>query len=286
MNVKLPIAQVSFVIREEGERCHRAGVNSLQYDPILKRIYTAGRDSIIRIWNVQNPRDPYLQSMEHHTDWVNDVQLCCGGKNLISASSDTTVKVWNAHKGFCMSTLRTHKDYVKALAYAKDREQVASAGLDKAIFLWDVNTLTALTASNNTVTTSSLNGNKDSIYSLAMNPSGTVIVSGSTEKVLRVWDPRTCAKLMKLKGHTDNVKALVLNRDGTQCLSGSSDGTVKLWSLGQQRCIATFYNHEEGVWALQTDEAFTQVFMRILHLLTSFGVISAILFKVLFFFLE
>ena len=61
---------------------------------------------------------------------------------------------------------------MKALAYAKDREQVASAGLDKAIFLWDVTTLTALTASNNTVTTSSLNGNKDSIYSLAMNPSG------------------------------------------------------------------------------------------------------------------
>lgn len=51
-----------------------------------------------------------------------------------------------------MSTLRTHRDYVQALAYAKDREQVASAGLDKAIFLWDVNTLTALTASNNTVT--------------------------------------------------------------------------------------------------------------------------------------
>ena len=46
--------------------------------------------------------------------------------------------------------------------------------------------------------------------------SGTVIVSGSTEKVLRVWDPRTCAKLMKLKGHADNVKALILNKDGTQ----------------------------------------------------------------------
>lgn len=71
---------------------------------------------------------------------------------VISASSDTTVKVWNAHKGFCMSTLRTHRDYVKALAYAKDRELVASAGLDKTIYLWDVNTLTALTASNNTVT--------------------------------------------------------------------------------------------------------------------------------------
>ncbi|ELV14174.1 WD repeat-containing protein 48 [Tupaia chinensis] len=184
----------------------------------------------------------------------------CQSAQVISASSDTTVKVWNAHKGFCMSTLRTHKDYVKALAYAKDKELVASAGLDRQIFLWDVNTLTALTASNNTVTTSSLSGNKDSIYSLAMNQLGTVIVSGSTEKVLRVWDPRTCAKLMKLKGHTDNVKALLLNRDGTQCLSGSSDGTIRLWSLGQQRCIATYRVHDEGVWALQVSDAFTHVY--------------------------
>ncbi|XP_055929007.1 WD repeat-containing protein 48-like isoform X1 [Argiope bruennichi] len=252
--------QVSFVIRDEVEKYHRSGVNSLQYDGYLGRLYSAGRDSIIRIWNVRNLKDPYIQSMEHHTDWVNDIVLCCGGKNLISASSDTTVKVWNAHKGFCMSTLRTHKDYVKALAYAKDREQVASAGLDRAIFLWDVNTLTALTASNNTVTTSSLSGNKDSIYSLAMNPSGTVIVSGSTEKVLRVWDPRTCQKLMKLKGHSDNVKALVVNRDGTQVLSGSSDGTIRLWSLGQQRCIATIRVHEVGVWALQTNDSFTMAF--------------------------
>ncbi|KYM99820.1 PREDICTED: WD repeat-containing protein 48 [Cyphomyrmex costatus] len=251
--------QVSMVIRDEVEKQHRSGVNSLQYDPVLNRLYSAGRDSIIRIWNSRNTKEPYIQSMEHHTDWVNDIVICCSGKNLISASSDTTVKVWNAHKGFCMSTLRTHKDYVKALAYAKEREQVASAGLDKSIFLWDVNTLTALTASNNTVTTSSLSGNRDSIYSLAMNQVGTVIVSGSTEKVLRVWDPRFCTKLMKLRGHTDNIKALVINRDGTQCLSASSDGTIKLWSLGQQRCVQTFRVHKEGVWALLATDNFSHV---------------------------
>jgi WD repeat-containing protein 48 len=38
------------------------------------------------------------------------------------------------------------------LAYAKDKEQVASGGFDNNIFLWDVNVLTALTAVNNTVT--------------------------------------------------------------------------------------------------------------------------------------
>lgn len=34
---------------------------------------------------------------------------------------------------------------------------------------------------------SSLSGNKDSIYSLAMNQLGTIIVSGSTEKVRVAW---------------------------------------------------------------------------------------------------
>lgn len=252
--------QVSFVIRDEEERRHKNGVSSLQLDPTQGRLYSAGRDGIIRVWNTANGvQDRYIQSMEHHTDWVNDIILCCGGKNLISASSDTTVKVWNAHKGFCMSTLRTHKDYVRTLAYAKDKEQVASAGLDRAIFLWDVNTLTALTASNNTVTTSSLVGNKESIYSLTMNPSGTILVSGSTEKVLRVWDPRNCSRLMKLKGHADNVKALCISRDGTQCVSGSSDGTIKLWSLTQQRCVSTIRVHTEAVWALVATDNFTHI---------------------------
>uniref|UniRef100_A0A8C7XM34 WD repeat domain 48b n=1 Tax=Oryzias sinensis TaxID=183150 RepID=A0A8C7XM34_9TELE len=101
--------QVSYVIRDEVEKYNRNGVNALQLDPALNRLFTAGRDSIIRIWSVyQHKQDPYIASMEHHTDWVNDIVLCCNGKTLISASSDTTVKVWNAHKGFCMSTLRTH----------------------------------------------------------------------------------------------------------------------------------------------------------------------------------
>ena len=153
---------------------------------------------------------------------------------VISASSDTTVKVWDTERGFCMSTLRTHRDYVKSLGYAADKELVASAGFDKQIFLWDVNTLTALTTTNNTVTSiilidliiiyncvgvvvaSSLVGHKDSIYCVALNKTGTVLVSGSTERLLRVWDPRTCAKQMKLKGHVDNVKALTLNAEGTE----------------------------------------------------------------------
>ncbi|TGZ60487.1 hypothetical protein CRM22_008518 [Opisthorchis felineus] len=252
--------QLSFFMRDEVEPRNRSGVNALQYDVHNDRLFTAGRDSVIRIWNAQKPKDALIQCMEHHADWVNDVVLCCDGKNLISASNDTTVKVWNATKGFCMSTLRTHKDYVRVLAYAQHREEVASAGLDHAIFLWDVRTLTALTPTNNTVTTSSFTDKKESIYSLAMNPSGTVLISGSPDKLIRVWDPRACHKLFQLRGHAGNVRALIVRPDGQEVISASSDGTIRIWSLGMQCCTDTIRVHSQGVFTIQVNEAWTTLY--------------------------
>ncbi|CAI7995694.1 WD repeat-containing protein 48 [Geodia barretti] len=182
------------------------------------------------------------------------------GSYIMSAASDITLKLWDSRRGACTSTLRQQQDYIRCLAYSRHREQVASGSLDHSIYLWDLKTLTSLTSTNNKVTTTSLRGQKDSVYSLAMNEAGTVLVAGGTDKVLQVWDPRTDEKMMRLKGHTDNVRALLLSPDGTTCVSGSSDGTVRLWSLGQQRCIETFRMHEEGVWALAADEVFQTVY--------------------------
>ena len=66
---------------------------------------------------------------------------------VFSASSDTTVKVWNSSKGNLLNTLKLHKDYVKCLSYAQDRNLLASAGFDKNIFIWDVETGKALNPS-------------------------------------------------------------------------------------------------------------------------------------------
>lgn len=49
---RLFLFQVSYVIRDEVEKYNRNGVNALQLDPALNRLFTAGRDSIIRIWSV------------------------------------------------------------------------------------------------------------------------------------------------------------------------------------------------------------------------------------------
>ena len=52
-----------------------------------------------------------------------------------------------------------------------------------------------------------------------MNGQGTLLASGSPENCVRIWDPRSGLKVMKLKGHTHNIRALILNSDGTQVIN-------------------------------------------------------------------
>lgn len=55
---------------------------------------------------------------------------------------------------------------------------------------------------------------KCSIYALAVNPNGTILASGTPEKVVRLWDPRSGKRISKLTGHTDNIRALLISDDG------------------------------------------------------------------------
>ena len=125
----------------------------------------------------------------------------------MSASSDTTVKVWDSGRSFCMSTLRTHKDYVKALAYARHRELVASGGLDRQIFLWDVNTLTALTATNNTVTSKLSHSSHLHCASLLRVIYG-VISARSCTRALKTWRICPDSELCQLKNGSSSPTSM------------------------------------------------------------------------------
>ncbi|PIC37899.1 hypothetical protein B9Z55_010087 [Caenorhabditis nigoni] len=267
--------KLSFIIRDEQEPLHRSAVSALQYDALHSRLFTGGSDTIIRTWSVpqhkllqdafsarggvrsagKNSPVQYQSSLERHTDWVTDMVLCGNGKLLVSSSNDTTVKVWSIerdNKHGYLDSLNLHTDYVSCLAYAPFAEKVVSASFDRNIFVYDVN--------SNFAKVNNLLGCKNSIYSLATTPNLSLVLGSGTEKQIRMFDPRTNDKPMKMRGHSDNVRALLLNDDGTRALSAGSDGTIRLWDIGMQKNIATGIAHEEGVWTIQVDASFRFVY--------------------------
>lgn len=122
-------------------------------------------------------REKNRRALRQHTDWVNSLILTHKGQVVITASSDRSIRLWRPENGqsHCIGY---HSDYAKALAYAPFPGWVASGGLDREVRVWDVQELRPQPLRI-------FRGEREecSIYSLATDPSGRCILSGSPEKV-------------------------------------------------------------------------------------------------------
>ena len=62
------------------------------------------------------------------------------GGRLASASTDETIKLWDAETGREVRTLRGHTRGINRLTYRPDGQRLASASHDGTVKLWDADT--------------------------------------------------------------------------------------------------------------------------------------------------
>ena len=76
-----------------------------------------------------------------------------------------------------------------------------------------------------------LKGHGHWVIPVTSSPDGKHIVSGSTDKKVRVWDAQTGQSVMDpLKGHGDWVTSVAFSPDGRHIVSGSHDKTIRVWN--------------------------------------------------------
>jgi WD40 repeat protein len=200
----------------------------------------------------------FKTQVQAHSHWINDIVLTQGNSALVSASSDTTVRLWRPHSESTEVPERIgkHADYVKALASPDGQASwVASGGLDHKLYLWDLNgggEILSIDASGDDTT------EKGSVY--ALGATSSVLASGGPENVVRVWDPKSGKLVTKFVGHTDNIRDILINQSGDTIMTASSDQTIKIWSLTAGRCMNTLTMHNDSVWSLYSDQPDLSVF--------------------------
>ncbi len=60
-----------------------------------------------------------------------------------------------------------------------------------------------------------------------------MLISGSQDRTVRLWDVETGQCLYIFKGHTDSVWPVSFRSDGKQFVSASADHTIRLWADSQ-----------------------------------------------------
>nr|POF07032.1 putative e3 ubiquitin ligase complex scf subunit sconb [Quercus suber] len=75
-----------------------------------------------------------------------------------------------------------------------------------------------------------------------------VLISGSYDTTIKVWDVNTGDELRTLKGHTSGIRCLQF--DDTKLMTGSLDHTLRLWNWRTGQCLRTFHAHTDGILSL------------------------------------
>jgi archaellum biogenesis ATPase FlaH len=149
---------------------------------------------------------------------------------LASASSDRTIKIWDASSGECLKTLKGHSDSVWSVAFSHDSARLASASGDKTVKIWDASSGECL---------KSLAGHRHWVYSVAFSHDSTRLASASKDTTVKIWDASSGECLKTLEGHSDSVHLVAFAHNSARLASASKDKTVKIWDASSEECLQT-----------------------------------------------
>uniref|UniRef100_A0A7S3FXH2 TEP-1 C-terminal beta-propeller domain-containing protein n=1 Tax=Palpitomonas bilix TaxID=652834 RepID=A0A7S3FXH2_9EUKA len=265
MSRKSDKVRIVYTIKDGSEK-HKFGVNKLVWGgQDNSTLFSLGRDSSIRAWtangDAQRPKLDY--TLSGHCHWVTD-GVSVGENTLVSSSFDQRLLMWDLPSQK-LTQLGNHDDYIKCISYACTAGVVVSGGFDRMLKVWDLRrgASTASTSASGRAETPpsrpKLESKSGSVYSISSSADASVVVFGSTDGVLKVWDTREkkSDSTRDLRGHRDTVRCVQVSKEGTQVVSASSDRTVRTWDMRTLRELSCFSHHNASVFSLAVNDSFS-----------------------------
>lgn len=94
-------------------------------------------------------------------------------------------------------------------------------------------------------------GHTDGVMCVQFCEIQKIVMTGSFDKTIRVWNLTTGTLVRTLEGHSRCVRALQF--DDAKLVTGAMDNTLKIWNYHTGSCIRTLEGHTGGVLSLHFD---------------------------------
>jgi WD40 repeat protein len=189
------------------------------------------------------------RTMYGHTGNVMGLDVCQATSVLISASSDRSLRTWDASSGRRLDTLYGHEGWVHAVAFSSAGQRAVSGAGDKTVKVWDLGDARGRGSCRTTIS------GHDAGVTCVQLDDDNVLVSGSLDKTLRRYDLSDNAQgnCTVIQGHEQGVYCLQFVRHGLA--SGGGDSLIRMHDMRSGLCHRTLSGHSAGaVRALQFDD--------------------------------
>jgi WD40 repeat protein len=154
-----------------------------------------------------------------------------------------------------------HEGAVYSARFSPDGNLVATGGYDNLVMIWnpsevfpaDINARLKDEPEQQSKFVR-LSGHNGPVRSVAFSPNGQLVVSGSEDNSIRVWDVAAGKGVKTLRGHGSAVRACAFSPDRKHVVSGGDDQRIRVWNLeGYQEVrvlhATVFAGHEDAVLA-------------------------------------
>ncbi|KAJ3352899.1 hypothetical protein HDU83_007556 [Entophlyctis luteolus] len=245
---------------------HTSTVFTLKFNKKGDLLGTSSADSTVTIWDAYTGES--RQQFQCHEsavldlDWKDDITFATCG-------TDRSVYVCKMGMLEPLRSFSGHSADVNGLAWDSGNASgaapsfLASCSDDCVIKVWTMET--------DSSPLFNLIGHKQEVFCLRWAPAGIspsaaqsgsvlnsrVLVSGSFDSTIRVWDTTTGKCLQVLEKHTSQVSALAFSADGCFLASGGFDHVVNIWRCRDWSLVKSFRGNGsvfEVCWGVKGDK--------------------------------
>src|SRR5688572_13041696 len=82
-------------------------------------------------------------------------------------------------------------------------------------------------------------GHELAVVTVAISPDSNLLVTGSRDKSIKLWEISTGREIRSLLGHEMTVTCLDFSSDGKFIISGSNDKTIRIWETTSGKTLHT-----------------------------------------------
>jgi len=265
---------------------HTNGVYHAAFSPDGKRIASSSWDRSVRIWNIETLQSKiFKMDSEVHcatfsyndrhiltSSWDSSIKILDSdsgeivstlGENTYNNKSsvfflnDSPRATSNFAKKICSFNCSNFSDnsldnnlistllmlngrslFHNNVAFTDDNDSIVFLSFDDALQAWRQIT---------PFLTDALKGDPGLLRSFALSRKGKLILSGSKNGVLKLWDMETRKPLHEIIAHASGVNSASFNNNCTMIVSASTDGTVKTWDPTTGKPIGKPVVHDSAV---------------------------------------